>query len=96
MVLNGKVAPLTHPYLNTDNGASLRSPTPLVLHEPEEMVSSVVFDRYIIISDKNLIGRTICIRQNSACVSRREICILHHWTPATADYTTLPHHPFAI
>lgn len=38
MVLHGKVAPITHPYLNTDDGASLRSPTPLILSEPEELL----------------------------------------------------------
>lgn len=39
MVLLGKVAPITHPYLNTDDGESLRTPTPLVLNEPEDIVS---------------------------------------------------------
>lgn len=40
MVLHGKVAPISHPYLNTDDGASLRSPTPLVLNEPEEFLTA--------------------------------------------------------
>lgn len=40
MVLHGKVTPITHPYLNTDDGASLRSPTPLILHEPEEFITA--------------------------------------------------------
>ena len=39
MVLNGEVSPITHPYLNVDNGESLRAPTPLVINEPEETVS---------------------------------------------------------
>ena len=39
MVLNGEVSPITHPYLNVDNGESLRAPTPLVINEPEEIVS---------------------------------------------------------
>ena len=38
MVLSGTVAPITHPYLNVDNGVTLRTPTPLVINEPEETV----------------------------------------------------------
>ena len=38
MVLSGEVSPISYPYLNVDNGASLRTPTPLVINEPEETV----------------------------------------------------------
>ena len=41
MVLSGTVAPITHPYLNSDEGASLRVPTPLVINEPEETVRRI-------------------------------------------------------
>lgn len=39
MVLNGEVSPITYPYLNIDNGANVRSPTPLVINEPEEKLT---------------------------------------------------------
>ena len=46
MVLSGTVAPITHPYLNADEGASLRVPTPLVINEPEETVCIITTTLY--------------------------------------------------